>query len=299
MSPTRANIVLALLIAAVDSRAANLISNPSFETADFTDWSLTGNAPSYGVAMDATVIAAASALFQPNFVNVRSANYAGFAAICCSFGTPEYFRLSQTIDVRPNTLMRVGFSLGNDSASTFGVNSFPTEPFGRLGIYIDGVRLTNVSPGEDHISGYVSILSGSTPADFTNFFAGFDTGHRTSVSVMFAIAGSGSGYVGASFDDFFVEAVPEPSSYVLLLSGIASIIYIRRHSFYPALRHICVHQDRYARRWTARTDGASDRATRGGHTWHGQARAACRSFNRPPCCVKTVFIDLFLSSLRR
>jgi hypothetical protein len=243
MSTTRARIALVFLVAAVHSPAANLISNPSFETADFTDWSVSGNVPSYGVATDATAVATASAVFQPNFVNVRSGNYAGFAVICCSFGTPEYFRLSQTIDVRPHTIMRVGFSLVNDSASTFGVNSFPTEPFGRLGIYIDGVRLTNLSPGQGHISGYVNVPSGSTPADFIDFLSSFDTGDRTSVSVMFAIAGSGSGYVGASFDDFFVEAVPEPSSFSLLFSGIASLIYISRHRFTAALRHTCGQTD--------------------------------------------------------
>ncbi len=211
-------VSLLMLVAASPVFAApiNLLVNPGFETGDFSGWTVGGNSIQVGVATDGTSIPSADSPFPPNFQNVRSGQFAGNALVKTIESGPvqeenpvERITLSQTIFVSPNTLFEVGFWLGNDSNSPFGmlIDDDHTQ------IFVDGSGLL----GSDMI-----IDPGSGPGDFNLFSTTFDTGLRTEVTVEFAINGSGTARVGVSFDDFFL--VPEPSSAALLLIGIAGLL---------------------------------------------------------------------------
>ena len=195
--------IAAAVVLATNARAAtpiNILTNPGFETGDFAGWTVGGNSIQVGVDIDGTVIPNADPPFLPNFVNVRSGTYAGHALIKDGIDPVERIILSQTVSVLPNNNVDVGFWLGNDSASVFGVQIDDDH----LQIFIDGLGLLpNAS---------LNVRNGSSPADFHLFSANFNTGSRTSITVDFAINGSGTSRVGASFDDFFFITEMPPSA---------------------------------------------------------------------------------------
>ena len=175
----------------------NLLVNPGFETGDFTGWSVGGNSIQVAVQPDGTLIPHTDPPFSPSYQNVRSGNFAGNALI----RRGEYLRppepnerviLSQVVAVRPNADVEVGFWLGNDSGSEFGLETLDRY----TQIFIDGVGLLTWWP-------YI-VGPGDTPSDFYQFRATFNTGNRTSIEVVFAINGSGTARAGASFDDFYL-----------------------------------------------------------------------------------------------
>jgi len=195
--------IAAAVVLATNARAAtpiNILTNPGFETGDFAGWTVGGNSIQVGVDTDGTVIPNADPPFLPNFVNVRSGTYAGHALIKDGMDPVERIILSQTVSVLPNNNVDVGFWLGNDSASVFGVQIDDDH----LQIFIDGVGLLP--------NAILNVRNGSSPADFHLFSANFNTGSRTSITVDFAINGSGTSRVGASFDDFFFITEMPPSA---------------------------------------------------------------------------------------
>lgn len=199
----------------------NLLANPGFETGNFSGWVVGGNSIQVGVAIDGTAIPNADIPFPPNFQNVRSGTFAGNALIKDGFDPVERIILSQTVAVSPNQNVAVGFWMGNDSGSAFGVTIDSTH----TQIFIDGIGLLANS--------FLNIPPGANPGNFIEFSGSFSTGGRTSITVAFAINGSGTSRVGASFDDFrFVSespvAIPEPATLALLVLSLAGIGLGRR-----------------------------------------------------------------------
>jgi hypothetical protein len=225
MNATAMRSMLAIILICSAGGAAavplNLLVNSGFETGDFTGWTVGGNSIQVGVAVDGTSLPNADPPFPPNFQNVRSGSYAGNALVQNGFDPVERIVLTQTVAVLPDQSVSVGFWLGNDSNSAFGmsIDADHTQ------IFIDGIGLL--------ASSFREITTGSAPGDFVVLSGAFDTGGRTSISVAFAINGSGTSRVGVSFDDFFFiseapSAVSEPATLALLGLALGGLGIARR-----------------------------------------------------------------------
>jgi len=190
----------------------NLLINPGLETGDFTGWTVGGNSSQSGVALDGTPIANVDPEFTPAFQNVRSGRFAGNAIVTDVHAPIQLITLTQVIAVQPNQNYDVGLWLGNDSPHAFGISIDNSH----TQIFIDDSPVLG--------SGSRNIPPGSGPGDFVELHRTFDTGSRTSITVMFEINGSGTAPAAASFDDFFLMAspVPEPTLLVVLSLGLAA-----------------------------------------------------------------------------
>ena len=194
--------------------ASNLLANPGFETGDFTGWTVTPNTPTYGVAVAGTDIP--GAFFGPMSVIVNSGTYAGYGLVCdflvagnCipSGDAGDNLTLEQTVDLVAGQTYHIGFWFGNPISTALGNSS---------NITVDGAQISFIN--------YSDLVQGYNLVDGT--FTASSSGPAT---VSFFVEGSGSGDAGLSFDDFFVNsATPEPSSLLLLGSGLAGVLGVMR-----------------------------------------------------------------------
>jgi len=189
--------------------------NPSFETGDFTGWTVGGNTVVHGVGRDGDFLGS-NPPFHPAYINVRSGEFAAWAAVknpIIPSNEIERLLLTQTLAVRQNTEVSVGFWLGNGTASTYGVQT----AIDQLQIYVDGVAMLACCDSPN-------IHPGTTPADFHLFSQTFNTGSRSSITVTYAVNGSGGIRAPVPFDDFYfiTEPVPEPFSWTLAVAGLVA-----------------------------------------------------------------------------
>ena len=218
-----AQVVLPVLLSALAPlHAGNVLTNPGFETGDFTGWTVGGNTPNDGVNLAGFAIPGVDPVFGTTPVLVHSGSYAAWADVECTGGglcAPSvYITLQQTVAVTPGQIDTVGFWEANGSALLFG------QDIGNSGtqIFVNGTGIL-ASNNVDVDNSYQE-LSGS-----------FNTGSNTSVTVIFQIDGSGESTGGISLDDFFVDdngsATPEPQTWSLMTvaaSGLLVAVLRRR-----------------------------------------------------------------------
>src|SRR5690606_2855085 len=108
-----------VLTFAVDAHSApmNLLTNPGFETGDFTGWTVGGNRVSASVETDGTPIPGVYVNFDPTVQNVRNGNYAGSALVAlgassASTAIAEVLTLTQTVNVLAGESYIISFFLG-------------------------------------------------------------------------------------------------------------------------------------------------------------------------------------------
>jgi hypothetical protein len=153
----------------------NLLTNPGFETGDFTGWAVSGTSPNYGVNVDGFLIEGTDGQFGPTTVIVHSGTYAGYSLVSSYY----FLELSQTVNLDLDYMYSVGLWVGDGSSSGYGDS---------INITVDGVPIQFTSypvinPGYQFVGGT------------------FLATHSNSV-IVFHIQGSGSGVAGFSFDDF-------------------------------------------------------------------------------------------------
>jgi hypothetical protein len=218
---TIAVVACTICLVGLPASASNLLTNPGFETGDFTGWTLIADPSAYGVAVAGTVIPGTYAPFGAFTVAVQSGSYAAYAVMCTTSpctpsGKADSLTLSQTLDLVGGQTYDIGFS--------FGIANSPSGSYG------------NTS----------SITVGGTPISYGNYpspvgvityeqeYGTFTPTVSGPTTVSFLLEGSGLADIGASFDDFYVDgpsgAAPEPSSFLLMGCGLllAAAFALRR-----------------------------------------------------------------------
>jgi hypothetical protein len=190
-------VILAFMSGTV-ATAANLVTNPGFETRDFTGWSLAGNLeggpPIYNPVSGATD---GNQYYGVTLGNSVYPAHSG--AAYAYFGVDSSpILLSQTISTTPGTLYEIDFSLANDYSPSNDYQNFLTVSFGSGASFM----LRN-------IPGTLTTSAGETYVAYS--FAGFATGTAT---VLQLSAQNGAGYF--SLDDISVQPAPEPASWLLV-----------------------------------------------------------------------------------
>ena len=216
--------IISLLLIASSASAANVLTNPGFETGDFTGWTVGGNSYSNGVDTNGTSIPGAD---YTSYVITRSGNYAGYAVV--DNDSPIHrITLTQTVSAPPHQDIQVGFWMGCKSDNnSFGVGIGDDN----LQIFVDGVGL--LSPD-------LFFFSSCNAGEYREISSSLNTGANTIIQVTYAITGSGTSSAGFSFDDFYVNtpeaptptAVPTMTEWgmiiFMVLAGLGAVYYMRR-----------------------------------------------------------------------
>ena len=207
--------LVAVVGSALPAIAQNILSNPGFETGTFDGYVVNGNSSRVGVGAAGTFIDGAGAPFGRSEVAARSGQFGAYALVCQSRSTdgcldgPETLTLTQTLPLTPGAEYEMGLWVGARSPGS-GFSVSVQDGFFQL--YVDGQGL--LAPSSFTVPGN---------GTFQQISASFNSGSRTSVSVTYALTGSGTARALLSADDLFVQVVPEPSIFVLLAGGLTLV----------------------------------------------------------------------------
>lgn len=188
----------------------NLLTNPGFETGDFTGWTITQNSPNYGVATNGTLIDGTSQIFGPFTVLVRSGNYATYSILCngyCYNGQSIYVNYTQNVTLTPGQIYTASYWFGN------GYNQ-PISQWGEIDLNGQAIRLTTQPYQIDPYS--FGLASGDFVAT------------QASNTITYVLNGGAYQYYSAmSADDFSLVLnglTPGDSNYAYLLKQGSNII---------------------------------------------------------------------------
>jgi hypothetical protein len=220
LKTTRFGIIFAAFIGGANAADINLLTNSGFESGDFVGWSVSGNAQS-GVASDGAPIS--GAYYSDNAVNVHSGSYAAWAKVATSTSPTTSAIFSQTISITPNSSYDVGFwlSIGSQISSAGRNYSINVNGQNILQVYTDGHW------PEDSWVGF-------SPTNYLHEHAIYTSGvSETSAKVDFILSGSGTAFVGFSYDDFHFTGpspVPLPASAGMFGGALLGLsLKFRRH----------------------------------------------------------------------
>lgn len=196
-------LTAALLSLVAPAAHANLLSNGSFESGDFSGWTVSGSAP-LGFGVGTAGQSLPDGVYGPGSVMTHGGSFSAWVVTRGYFG--EGLRLSQTLQL----------GAGSYSAGYFYASN--TGPYGNaMTIYLDGAVLT--TGGSDIGPSFLE-----QTANFTLNAGGTHT-------LSFYISGSGFGPGPFSADDFYLKStspVPEPTSAALLIAGLAGLWSVMR-----------------------------------------------------------------------
>lgn len=200
-----------VLLASSAYASVNLLTNPGFETGDFTGWTVSANTVAYGVGTDGQLIPISDTfpVLGQMQVSVNSGTYAAWAVTCNPAFTPgatcspsgdaaDSLTLSQTVNLVAGTTYDIGYW----------TNSYPFGDSSAIDVNGTPISLTTVpsAPGYQFEGGLFTAAA-TGPAD-----------------VSFFLEYSGLADAGISFDDFQVaNATPEPSLFVVLGVGLLGL----------------------------------------------------------------------------
>jgi 6-phosphogluconolactonase (cycloisomerase 2 family) len=196
-------IGLVLLLATSSLAQQNLLTNPGFETGDFTGWMITQRSPNYGVNTNGFLITGTDPSFGPITVVVHSGNYAAYSTICdiWCYGQPDgmYVELSQTLSLTPGQVYTASYWIGNGWSHSI-------QPWPHIEVNGHRLLLTtnpfNVPPGQSTLATGDFIAS------------------QASTTISYFIDGGGDGIFGSSVDDLALVLnglTPGDSNYAYLL----------------------------------------------------------------------------------
>lgn len=158
----------------------NLLTNPGFETGDFTGWTLDPHSVNYGVNVAGFVITGTDPRWGTETVLVHSGTYAGYAVVCTECTPPQYVDLLQPVNLIPGNVYTVSFWVGNSTTQAFGND---------CKVSVSGTTITLSTYPVDIIPGY-NLMSGTFIAT------------QASSTIEFRIEGGGDVPTAFSFDDF-------------------------------------------------------------------------------------------------
>lgn len=192
------------LLGLAQAAHANLLTNPGFETGDLSGWTVSGSIPlGDGVATAGQSLP--YGIYGPSVAEVHGGTYTAWAATRAMMG--DALDLSQTLMLGTGNFT-AGFYYGSNQG-----------PFGNsITILLDGQR---IGYAYDNINNQLNEVSTS-----------FDLTQAGKHTITFHVAGSGTGVVAISADDFFLNGaaanVPEPGVPALLAAGLFGIGLLRR-----------------------------------------------------------------------
>ena len=186
---------------------ANNLINGSFETGDFSGWTVSGSA---------VVCAGGDSFCGVPFDGTFSATLNGGDV------TPDAV-IDQTFATTPGTVYRLTFAYGIMDFVGGAAQQLRAEIISSVGGVHDLLDQTVSSP--------TSVNAGDAVNAAVNYglFTFTFTADDTSATLQFSdLASNPSGSIDGKLDAVSIDVVPEPSSLLLMLTGIAPLAYWRR-----------------------------------------------------------------------
>jgi hypothetical protein len=219
----RASLALpiALLASGASLQAAQIFANTSFEGGNSTGWTLSGNQSGYsdaiGKATDFGITVNPNAGEYVLKLNGTGgfAYQAGTATIAANTSyTLSYDIWLSSSNPQWSGQSRAYFYLGNDQYGG------PTSSFYSSGV--GGIA----DPAADYLAaGQWYSVSRTVDA---SYIATNPSLYGETIGVAFSINPQGSGGITYYVDNVQLTAIPEPSSFAMVLGGIANLLLIRR-----------------------------------------------------------------------
>ena len=216
-------IGIALAMSTPAMSATNLLKNGSFE-GGFTDWTTTniggGSAPQV-ITYGSTTPGAFGEAVGPNGAPSLSSDSVGTRMAYFSSDTANPDTLSQTINLVAGTMYNIGFDYYIPQ------NGFSNPFDATLGFFVDKKQVGSI------------LTAGSAPGTavtWSNFGSSFVSDVTAPVTLGFQFRGLGVTAADFAVDRVYVQAVPEPATWMMMLFGFGLLGHAMRRRTKSGLR---------------------------------------------------------------